>query len=94
MQTCCGSGHDAFEAQPMMFFVHSNEFRASFCAQDGMVVHHEVLENGDFSQRQQVVRWIRRFPFKFLSDREYTIARRMFTREDSLYGITKVSAHV
>ncbi|MEW5309502.1 MAG: hypothetical protein WDW38_001388 [Sanguina aurantia] len=67
-----------------------DDFRPNW---DGMVVHHEVLENGDFSQRQQVVRWIRRFPFKFLSDREYTIARRMFTREDSLYGITKAITH-
>lgn len=53
--------------------------------------HHEVLEHGDFAQRQQVVRWIRRFPFAFLSDREYTIARREFKEEDgSIYACTKV----
>lgn len=53
--------------------------------------HHEVLEHGDFSQRQQVVRWIRRFPFAFLSDREYTIARREFREPDgSIYACTKV----
>jgi hypothetical protein len=34
-----------------------------------MIIHHEVLEHGDFASRQQVVRWVRRFPFKFLSDR-------------------------
>lgn len=57
-----------------------------------MVYHHEVLEHGDFSQRQQVVRWIRRFPFAFLSDREYTIARREAVEDDgSIYGISKVS---
>lgn len=56
-----------------------------------MVYHHEVLEHGDFSQRQQVVRWIRRFPFAFLSDREYTIARREFREPDgSIYACTKV----
>eukprot|EP00879_Flechtneria_rotunda_P005797 GHRR01006100.1.p1 GENE.GHRR01006100.1~~GHRR01006100.1.p1 ORF type:complete len:274 (+),score=93.46 GHRR01006100.1:1014-1835(+) len=55
-----------------------------------MVYHHEVLEHGDFSQRQQVVRWIRRFPFAFLSDREYTIARREFKEGDgSIYACTK-----
>jgi hypothetical protein len=56
-----------------------------------MVYHHEVLEHGDFKQRQQVVRWLRRFPFSFLSDREYTIARREFREEDgSIYACTKV----
>jgi hypothetical protein len=60
--------------------------------QDGMVYHHEVLEHGDYSQRQQVVRWKRRFPFAFLSDREYTIARREFREQDgSIYACTKVS---
>lgn len=53
--------------------------------------HHEVLEHGDFKQRQQVVRWIRRFPFAFLSDREYTIARREFREDDgTIYACTKV----
>lgn len=32
-----------------------------------MIVQHEVLEHGDFAQRQQVVRWIRKFPFSFIS---------------------------
>jgi hypothetical protein len=62
--------------------------------QDGMVYHHEVLEHGDYSQRQQVVRWKRRFPFAFLSDREYTIARREFRehreQDGSIYACTKV----
>lgn len=54
-----------------------------------MIVHREVLENGCFDSRQQVVRWIRRFPFKFLSDREYCIARRRFVEGDSVYGLTR-----
>jgi hypothetical protein len=67
-----------------------DDFRRNW---DGMVYHHEVLEHGDFSQRQQVVRWIRRFPFAFLSDREYTIARREVTEADgAIYGITKALA--
>lgn len=57
--------------------------------QDTMIVHHEVLEHGSFDSRQQVVRWIRRFPFKFLSDREYSIARRLFVEGDAYYGITR-----
>ncbi len=61
---------------------------------DGMVIHHEVLEHGDFSSRQQVVRWIRRFPFAFLSDREYTIARRVMRDPAgrAIYGLTKAVA--
>lgn len=60
---------------------------------DTMIIHHEVLEHGDFAERQQVVRWIRRFPFKFLSDREYTLARRMFKDDSGTYGITKAVDH-
>ena len=57
---------------------------------DTMITRHDVLEHGDFSLRQQVVRWIRKFPFAFLSDREYIIARRMYRQGDNLYGISKV----
>ncbi|KIZ04898.1 hypothetical protein MNEG_3055 [Monoraphidium neglectum] len=61
---------------------------------DGMVIHHEVLEHGNFAERQQVVRWIRRFPFAFLSDREYSIARRLFRGADgSLTACTKSVVH-
>lgn len=56
-----------------------------------MIIHHEVLEHGDFSQRQNVVRWVRRFPFSFISDREYVIAKRLYRLGESQYGITKVS---
>jgi hypothetical protein len=64
-----------------------DDFRRNW---DGMVIHHEVLEHGEFSQRQQVVRWVRRFPFSFLSDREYTIARRVFYEPDgSIVACTK-----
>ena len=51
---------------------------------------HEVLEPSNFESRQQVVRWTRKFPFSFLSDREYCIARRIFRRDCGLYGVTKV----
>jgi len=60
---------------------------------DGMIIEHDVLEHGDFAQRQQVVRWRRRFPFSFISDREYTIARRVFREEGWLFGITKSIQH-
>eukprot|EP00882_Tetradesmus_deserticola_P000445 GHRQ01000489.1.p1 GENE.GHRQ01000489.1~~GHRQ01000489.1.p1 ORF type:complete len:484 (+),score=163.37 GHRQ01000489.1:1183-2634(+) len=65
-----------------------DDFRRNW---DGMVYHHEVLEHGDFSSRQQVVRWLRRFPFAFLSDRDYCIARREFQEDDGslIYGISK-----
>lgn len=68
-----------------------DDFRRNW---DGMVYHHEVLEHGDFSRRQQVVRWVRRFPFAFLSDRQYSIARAEFVEagegEDAfIYGLSK-----
>jgi hypothetical protein len=55
-----------------------------------MIIDHQVLEHGDFGQRQQVVKWVRRFPFSFISDREYTLARRVFREGPKVYGITKV----
>ncbi|KAF8067289.1 RRP45A [Scenedesmus sp. PABB004] len=67
-----------------------DDFRRNW---DGMVYHHEVLEHGAFGQRQQVVRWLRRFPFAFLSDREYTIARREFVEPDGIYACTKAVDH-
>ncbi|GBF94927.1 hypothetical protein Rsub_08170 [Raphidocelis subcapitata] len=68
-----------------------DSFRAEW---DGMVIHHEVLEHGAFAERQQVVRWVRRFPFAFLSDREYCIARRLFRGDDgSLTACTKAITH-
>ena len=57
---------------------------------DTMITQHEVLEYGDFSQRQQVVRWIRKFPFSFLTDRQYIIAKRIYKQGENHYGITKV----
>uniref|UniRef100_A0A7S3QP56 START domain-containing protein n=1 Tax=Dunaliella tertiolecta TaxID=3047 RepID=A0A7S3QP56_DUNTE len=60
---------------------------------DTMIIEHEVLEDGDFNQRQQVVRWIRRFPFSFISDREYVLGRRLFREGNTLYGITKAVDH-
>jgi hypothetical protein len=66
--------------------------------QDTMITSHDVLEHGNFGGRQQVVYWVRRFPFSFITDREYVIARRLFAyqggltenNETLLYGITKV----
>ena len=61
-------------------------------AQDTMISEHELLENGNKQQRCQVVRWVRTFPFSFLSKREYCIGRRMWRSADGcLYGITKVT---
>jgi hypothetical protein len=42
----------------------------------------------------QVVRWLRHFPFAFITDREYIIARRLF-RDDNgcLYALTKSVDH-
>ncbi len=59
-----------------------------------MISEHESLEVGDARQRCQVVRWVRTFPFSFLSKREYIIGRRMWRGPDGcLFGITKVRVH-
>lgn len=60
---------------------------------DSMLALAETIQNGDFSKRQQVVHWRRSFPFAFLSDRDYVIARQMFQDGDTLYGISKVVKH-
>ena len=44
--------------------------------QDPMISHHEVIEAGPPQHRCQVVRWVRSFPFSFIKEREYYIARR------------------
>jgi hypothetical protein len=62
------------DAQPeeVMDLFLADDFRREW---DPMVIQSSVLEQGDYSKRQQVVRWVRRFPFAFLSDREYAIGR-------------------
>jgi len=63
---------------------------------DGLVSTHDLLESAyGVKDRCQVVRWIRSFPFAFISDREYVIARRVFHGCDKkeLYGITKSIEH-
>jgi hypothetical protein len=61
---------------------------------DSMITEHELLENGDPSHRCQIVRWVRTFPFAFVRQREYVLARRLFREPDgSLYGITRTIEH-
>ncbi len=50
----------------------------------------QLLETAaDPTNRCQVVRWLRTFPFAFLSQREYVIARRFFREGDNLYAVTR-----
>lgn len=79
---------------------------------DTMISEYELLENkteedvttSKRSTRQQVVRWLRSFPFAFINQREYVIARRIFhpstdstvttsDDDDTVYGITKGIDH-
>ena len=60
---------------------------------DNLITSTEVVEHGDFRNREQVVRWVRSFPFAFLTDREYVLARRIFAEGDALYGISKAIGH-
>ncbi|CAL5219821.1 g1733 [Coccomyxa viridis] len=78
-------------AEEFMDFYLDDDTRATW---DTMISEHELLENGNKQQRCQVVRWVRTFPFSFLSKREYCIGRRMWRSQDGcLYGITKSIEH-
>lgn len=43
---------------------------------EAFLINARTLEQGYWPSREDVVRWVRRFPFNFLSDREYVIARK------------------
>lgn len=80
-------------AQEFMDFYLDDDVRPRW---DGMITEHQLLESAHDSQhRCQVVRWLRSFPFAFISKREYVIARRIFPGSDpnTLYGITKGVEH-
>lgn len=80
-------------AQEFMDFYLDDDVRPKW---DGMISEHQLLESAhDKKHRCQVVRWLRSFPFAFLSRREYVIARRLFPGDDpnTLYGITKSVEH-
>lgn len=81
--------YDATAPEFMDFFLN-DKLRPIW---DNMITQTSVVENGDFSNRDQVVRWVRTFPFSFLSDREYVLARRAFVEGDNHYGITKAIKH-
>eukprot|EP01025_Chloroclados_australasicus_P046134 TRINITY_DN50909_c0_g1_i1.p1 TRINITY_DN50909_c0_g1~~TRINITY_DN50909_c0_g1_i1.p1 ORF type:complete len:231 (+),score=29.04 TRINITY_DN50909_c0_g1_i1:30-695(+) len=73
--------------QEVMDFYLNDEERQNW---DNLLTVAEELESGDFANREQVVHWLRSFPFAFLSDRDYVIARRKFEVDGVLYGISKV----
>jgi len=77
-------------AEEMMDFYLDDDCRTTW---DGMISHHEILEQVSFSDRRQIVRWKRSFPFNFITDREYIIGRRVFREGDRLYGVTKATEH-
>jgi hypothetical protein len=80
-------------AQEFMDFYLDDDVRPKW---DGMISEHQLLESAHAEKnRCQVVRWLRSFPFAFLSRREYVIARRLFPGDDAntFYGITKSVEH-
>ena len=54
---------------------------AAVSVQDPMISQHESVESGPPSHRCQVVRWVRSFPFSFIKEREYYIARRAWRQQ-------------
>ncbi|CAD7704805.1 unnamed protein product [Ostreobium quekettii] len=77
-------------AQEMMDFYLDDPYRMKW---DGMISHHELLQQESMSDRRQIVRWIRSFPFSFMTDREYIIGRRVFQEGDKIYAMTKTVDH-
>ena len=61
--------------------------QAHSCAlQDTMIAECGIVESGPSEQRCQVVRWLRTFPFSFINQREYILARRLWRRDGCLYS--------
>lgn len=77
-------------AEEMTDFYLDDDYRSKW---DGLIARHEILENGPMEDRRQMVHWIRSFPFPFLSDREYVIARRTFVEGDTIYTLSKSCEH-
>ncbi|CAI7919990.1 unnamed protein product [Closterium sp. NIES-54] len=72
----------------MRDFFWDDEFRAAW---DDMLVQARTItacERTGF----QIVHWVRKFPF-FCKDREYVIARRIWSHDDTFYCITKGVHH-
>ena len=51
-----------------------------------MITECGIVESGPTEQRCQVVRWLRTFPFSFINQREYILARRLWRRDGCLYS--------
>lgn len=58
-----------------------------------MISDHSIVESRPGQDRCQVVHWLRTFPFSFISQREYVIARRVWRQDGALYGIMKSVTH-
>jgi len=77
-------------AEEMMDFYLDDPVRMKW---DGMISHHELVQQDSLADREQIVRWIRSFPFSFITDREYIIGRKIFREEDKIYAMTKAVEH-
>ena len=58
-----------------------------------MISHHETVETGPANGRCQVVRWVRSFPFSFIKEREYIIARRAWQQQVQLCCVCSCVGH-
>nr|XP_043635134.1 uncharacterized protein LOC122606234 [Erigeron canadensis] len=83
-QYCSKTVYENATPELMRDFFWDDEFRLKW---DDMLLHATTLE--EFPKTgTSVVHWIRKFPF-FCSDREYTIARRIWELGRSYYCVTK-----
>eukprot|EP00891_Asterochloris_glomerata_P006672 jgi/Astpho2/6672/Aster-05029 len=81
---------DDSTAQEFMDFYLNDPTRQQW---DTMITECGIVESGPAEQRCQVVRWLRTFPFSFINQREYILARRLWRRDGCLYSITKAVDH-
>lgn len=87
---CEGHGPCGAAARQPGVPTHALHLPPFFLSPPAPVAETQLLETGaDPEARCQVVRWLRTFPFAFISQREYVIARRFFREGDSLYAVTR-----
>ncbi|XP_071732580.1 uncharacterized protein [Rutidosis leptorrhynchoides] len=83
-QYCSKTVYENATPELMRDFFWDDDFRLKW---DDMLLHASTLEELP-TTGTSVVHWIRKFPF-FCSDREYTIARRIWELGRSYYCVTK-----
>lgn len=86
----CRPSTSLLEQRSFYLYYYCSYIKLYYGWQDTMLSQAYIVEYGNCNSRELVVRWLRQFPFSFISDREYVIARKTFKEGDVSYSITKV----